>query len=1287
MSALEPIGQNRSKILFAAKSGSRAVVVNTRYMTTELTTVDAARQSTTWRALSASVDPLVTDIAEGAIAASIVARPGRDLGSNIRRDFTVPGAVKNSAVAALQAGNLSAASKRAATMLSTKKQVSCADVLWVHRFFDNVDNASATPSKLAAWGGSHGRVWAAGLAGRLGYDSVVADAGDFSIGGLEPFSDGDETTRAFWGHVVSSGFVDGVFRVDGQGNWLAWGNSEWFSTNKPDNRVELDDETALYACGALLDSPDSPVDLRAVSATEWALADRAYEDLDFEILDRVLVAAAGDGEYTPDERSKNASSQLRDANGRFAKVGDSGLMKSGLRGKISTVNQIGGQIIVSAEDGNSYMIPPKDFTIDGGDMLAQPAPGQQMAPPKNGKGTAEAPQIPRLDLSGILGQPRATKTTPKAFLKSVLQPMGPKQLKQVVSNYEAFIKSERQQRAKDFKGGTGWQESRPAGPEQKKREKALRAAEAEAESEYQNFIKKYAFKRSVKAAAGEDKTPIGSDKPVLEPAGGFAGTVTPDNSDVPPLFMALVDPEDTRAVLELVSIVPAGPSSPEATTFKRVGAEWVADPKIMQDLRSATPPPTVMLEQEELESVLEQVDNEPIEPEGEEEPTEVTAAAKQVILTLAAAGGADRNRGNAETLRRYWTRGEGGVKIRWNTGGDWRRCVRYLSKHLGPRAKGYCSLRHKEMTGMWPGDKRNRKEYSMNPDGQTFSSLEDVKREPAVIRAAAYAAEVDAAMAKIRGEKRVPVPATAADIDEGRAGRSFVIPIVVPEGVSSGDKRHFQKGSLGIRSLPLPLLWQPLTGEGHDGSPIVGRIDAVERTSAGLGNAYGVFDTGPYGREAQRLVENNMLRWVSVDLDKFEVDEEMSERDPDGKMNIKKGRMMAATLVAKPAFQECTLELLPVTEETEIPAMPDESATLTASAGIAASIPVEPPEVWFNQPVLNGPSPIRVTDEGQVFGHIATWSTSHVGLPGSTKPPRSATDYAYFHTGMIRTNSGKDVKVGQLTLAGGHADLGKDAVAAAKHYDDTASAVADVHAGEDRFGIWVAGALRPGVTPEQVRTFRASAPSGDWRFIPGVGLEMIAVCQVNVPGFPVPQQALAASGQPNALVAAGTADLVVLQAAEHSGSENIMSLAAAANQKILDVLDVQGYMTRHVDLDEASKKALVASGYSLPNGSFQIKDATDVRRAVIAHGMADRPARGGIRRHVVRRARALSREDLVPKNWREASLSDKDLEKRDSLIALVSSARAKRAQELTDRLNRPALEAKAAELFDRIEKR
>src|SRR5690606_35995190 len=80
---------------------------------------------------------------------------------------------------------------------------------------------------------------------------------------------------------------------------------------------------------------------------------------------------------------------------------------------------------------------------------------------------------------------------------------------------------------------------------------------------------------------------------------------------------------------------------------------------------------------------------------------------------------------------------------------------------------------------------------------------------------------------------------------------------------------------------------------------------------------------------------------------------------------------------------------------------------------------------------------------------------------------------------------------------------------------------ADVHVGEDKFGIWVAGAVRPGVTPEQLRTLRASPLSGDWRYING-SLELVGALAVNLPGFPIPRtQAVIASGEMYGIVAAG----------------------------------------------------------------------------------------------------------------------------------------------------------------------
>lgn len=192
---------------------------------------------------------------------------------------------------------------------------------------------------------------------------------------------------------------------------------------------------------------------------------------------------------------------------------------------------------------------------------------------------------------------------------------------------------------------------------------------------------------------------------------------------------------------------------------------------------------------------------------------------------------------------------------------------------------------------------------------------------------------------------------------------------------------------------------------------------------------------------------------------------------------------------------------------------------LTASAGLFT-----PPAEWFADPGLVEPSPVVVTDEGRIFGHLAAWGTCHIGIQGTcVTPPHSAMDYDQFLTGVRSTTDG-DIPVGQITLGTGHADVKLKAGPAMAHYDNTGVAVADVFAGEDAHGIWIAGALRPGLPEEKVLELRAAALSGDWRIVRG-NLELVAALAVNVPGFPIPRPSLAASaGTQISLVAAGVVE-------------------------------------------------------------------------------------------------------------------------------------------------------------------
>jgi hypothetical protein len=191
---------------------------------------------------------------------------------------------------------------------------------------------------------------------------------------------------------------------------------------------------------------------------------------------------------------------------------------------------------------------------------------------------------------------------------------------------------------------------------------------------------------------------------------------------------------------------------------------------------------------------------------------------------------------------------------------------------------------------------------------------------------------------------------------------------------------------------------------------------------------------------------------------------------------------------------------------------------------IVASAAPLPPVEYFQNPQLTGPTAPTVEADGRAYGHLACWGTCHIGFAGKCiTPPRSASGYAYFmvHSARAVTPDGEtvDVPVGYGTVSTGHADIRRDALAAAEHYDNTGTVAFEYAVGEDEYGIWFAGRMLPGLSEEMEHKARGTVFSGDWRTIRG-RLELVASLGVNTPGFPVPRVRVA-SGATLTLVAAG----------------------------------------------------------------------------------------------------------------------------------------------------------------------
>lgn len=347
------------------------------------------------------------------------------------------------------------------------------------------------------------------------------------------------------------------------------------------------------------------------------------------------------------------------------------------------------------------------------------------------------------------------------------------------------------------------------------------------------------------------------------------------------------------------------------------------------------------------------------------------------------------------------------------------------------------------------------------------------------------------------------------------------------EGMPTSDGRYLIPGKITNRDLPLSLMCQTVTADGHSGAMICGKVTRlwrVDRPDLGDGvvaiMGAGEFSDNMMGPEAARLVKDQVLRGVSVDISPSRrclLDADTREEVSEDAINFEKmanneyligieGEIMGATMVPFPAFADATMRISAGEESITASAgnlrlLPN---SITASA--AGMAPIAPPKDWFFMQEPEGKCPLTVTNDGRIYGHLATWDQCHQGFANEcvlAKPSR--TDYAFFHVGSIKTKEGDMVNVGRIVVGeSGHASLEYGINDTTDHYDKTGLVGAFVRAVDGKYGIWLSGAVRSDCPAERVRDMLANPPSGDWRRHDG-WLELIAALSVPVPGFPVPR--------------------------------------------------------------------------------------------------------------------------------------------------------------------------------------
>lgn len=265
------------------------------------------------------MSPTGEPAAPAAVAAS-VAVTGEE------KPFRVPESVREGIKEALSSySNLDSVDRAIAEKLANNDTVSFSEVEWIHRYFCVTD----TDEKLH--GGFKGRKWAAKIV-ESGDEIIVPDDTEVSTHPKYLF---DDETYAYFatGIYAGSTLVNNLLQVNYETGEVAVWTPDGFSVVPDLDMKEVDepqvipiDEMTADEFAHWLDSGTAEeFDILDTNPEERNLFNSAQSEIDYDELDEAysIIAAAGDGIYTPVERSQNAKVQRRGAGGKFGGGGGS----------------------------------------------------------------------------------------------------------------------------------------------------------------------------------------------------------------------------------------------------------------------------------------------------------------------------------------------------------------------------------------------------------------------------------------------------------------------------------------------------------------------------------------------------------------------------------------------------------------------------------------------------------------------------------------------------------------------------------------------------------------------------------------------------------------------------------------------------------------------------------------------------------------------------------------------------------------------------------------------------
>jgi LysM repeat protein len=204
--------------------------------------------------------------------------------------------------------------------------------------------------------------------------------------------------------------------------------------------VLIDPSSAIIISAFMQERPFQPVTLDEIDPEETALMAKGVFGEDFEMIDRVMSAAGqkpsdqkgltdGDGVFTPDERSKLAESQPRDATGLFVKTGSRVVIAGDTArgsGVLESIDHKNKKVNVKLDSGRTIAVDPK---------LTKPeSKVKPVAPVGKPQGTS-----PAVNMSGILGNTKDKTKREKARLPEGMTTLGKKDIANMLDTWSKRV--------------------------------------------------------------------------------------------------------------------------------------------------------------------------------------------------------------------------------------------------------------------------------------------------------------------------------------------------------------------------------------------------------------------------------------------------------------------------------------------------------------------------------------------------------------------------------------------------------------------------------------------------------------------------------------------------------------------------------------------------------------------------------------------------------------------------------------------------------------------------------